>query len=142
MTKVFLGGTCNETTWRDELIPLLESQGIDYFNPVVDDWTPESIAEEERQKATCTHQLFMITKEMTGVYSIAEAVDCSNKNPKGTIFAIDIVGFNEGQLRSLRAVYRLIAGNGGTVIIGGKDACFDGILFALNYEDFMKKKGE
>ena len=32
--KVFLGGTCNESTWRDELIKKLK---IDYFNPVVDD---------------------------------------------------------------------------------------------------------
>ena len=45
--KVFLGGTCNESTWRNELIPLLK---IDYFNPVVEDWTPECQAEEERQK--------------------------------------------------------------------------------------------
>ena len=45
--KVFLGGTCNESTWRVELIPLLK---IDYFNPVVEDWTPECQAEEERQE--------------------------------------------------------------------------------------------
>ena len=31
--KVFLGGTCNNSTWRDELIPQLK---IDYFNPVVE----------------------------------------------------------------------------------------------------------
>jgi hypothetical protein len=34
MNKVFLGGTCAETTWRDDLIPKLQ---IDYFNPVVED---------------------------------------------------------------------------------------------------------
>ena len=33
--KVFLGGTCNESKWRDDLIKLLK---IDYFNPVVKDW--------------------------------------------------------------------------------------------------------
>ena len=38
MKKVFLGGTCNGSTWREELIPILE---INYFNPVVSDWTPE-----------------------------------------------------------------------------------------------------
>jgi len=32
--KIFLGGTCNESTWRNRIIPMLE---IDYFNPVVDD---------------------------------------------------------------------------------------------------------
>ena len=38
--KVFLGGTCNNSTWREELIPQLK---IDYYNPVVKDWTLESL---------------------------------------------------------------------------------------------------
>lgn len=41
--KVFLGGTCNNSKWRDELIPNLT---VDYFNPVVDDWTPEAAKKE------------------------------------------------------------------------------------------------
>ncbi len=32
--KVFLGGTCNGSLWRDALIKKLN---IDYFNPVVPD---------------------------------------------------------------------------------------------------------
>lgn len=39
-SKVFLGGTCANTTWREELIKLIK--GISYFNPVVDDWTLEA----------------------------------------------------------------------------------------------------
>lgn len=35
--KVFLGGTCNNSIWRDVLIPLLTDNGINYFNPVVDE---------------------------------------------------------------------------------------------------------
>ena len=31
--KVFLGGAGNESTWRNQIIPMLN---IDYFNPVVD----------------------------------------------------------------------------------------------------------
>ena len=34
---IFLGGTCNESAWRDELMPMLEDAGFEYFNPVVDD---------------------------------------------------------------------------------------------------------
>lgn len=134
MIKLFLGGTCNETTWREELIPFLEEEGIDYFNPVVDDWTPECIEEEERQKKICTHHLFFITKEMTGVYSIAEAVDLSNKSPKSTIFAVDIVGFSEGQLRSLHATSKIILGNGGSFVMGGSQDCFDGIFGIIRRE--------
>lgn len=33
--QVFLGGSCNPTTWRSDLaIPFLEEKGITYFNPV------------------------------------------------------------------------------------------------------------
>lgn len=39
--KIFLGGTCAGTTWRNELIPILDKFLIKYFNPVVDDWTPQ-----------------------------------------------------------------------------------------------------
>ena len=45
--KVFLGGTCAESKWREKLIPLLKCE---YFNPVVEDWTPECQKIEEEQK--------------------------------------------------------------------------------------------
>ena len=48
--KVFLGGTCNESTWREGLIKALK---IGYFNPVVDDWTPDCMAEEIKQREEC-----------------------------------------------------------------------------------------
>jgi hypothetical protein len=117
-TKVFLGGTCNESTWRDELIPLLT---IDYFNPVVKDWTPECQEEEINQRKTCDYVLYVITPKMTGVYSIAEAVDDSNKRPEKTIFCfvedaddpLYKVNFTKHQLKSLEATGKMIWGNGG-----------------------------
>jgi hypothetical protein len=45
--RVFLGGTCNGTTWRDSMIKDLK---VDYFNPVVEDWTPEAQQEERYEK--------------------------------------------------------------------------------------------
>lgn len=45
--KVFLGGTCNESDWRDSFIKKLK---IDYFNPVVKDWNDEAYKEELKQK--------------------------------------------------------------------------------------------
>jgi len=113
MNKVFLGGTCNESTWRDDLIKLLE---IDYFNPVVDDWTPECMEEEIKQRETCDYCLYVITPKMTGVYSIAEAVDDSNKRPEKTVFCIlhvdDNLVFSDGQDRSLMQVGKMIKNNG------------------------------
>ena len=119
MKKVFLGGTCNESTWRDRLIEILE---IDYFNPVVDDWTEECYQEELRQREICDYCLYVITPRMRGVYSIAEVVDDSNKRPEKTIFCIvtadfsdtgDIIMFDEQQLKSLDKVGVMVQNNGG-----------------------------
>ena len=116
---MFLGGTCNESTWRDGLIEILE---IDYFNPVVDDWTEECYREELRQRELCDYCLYVITPRMRGVYSIAEVVDDSNKRPEKTIFCIvtadfsdtgDIIMFDEQQLKSLDKVGVMVQNNGG-----------------------------
>ena len=115
--KVFLGGTCNGSNWRDKLIPRLK---IDYFNPVVEDWTPECQEEEIKQRQNCDYCLYVITPKMTGVYSIAEVVDDSNKRPYRTIFSflVDDDGktFDEGQIKSLRMVGRMVQENGGLFI--------------------------
>lgn len=115
-TKVFLGGTCNNSTWRDKLIPLLK---IDYFNPVVDDWTPECQDEEIRQRELCDYCLYTITPKMTGVYSIAEVVDDSNKRPEKTILCVldedNESSFSETQIKSLKQVKEMVKNNGANV---------------------------
>jgi hypothetical protein len=85
MVTVFLGGTCNDTVWRKELIALLK---CDYFNPVVEDWTPDCIEEEYKQKKLADFQLYVITPEASGCFSIAELIDASNKYPYKTICAL------------------------------------------------------
>ena len=112
-TKVFLGGTCNGSTWRDYLINRLK---IDYFNPVVPDWTPECMEEELRQRGICDYCLYVITTYyMSSVYSIAEVVDDSNKQPEKTIFCVSEHNgtFLEGQRRSLNQVGKMVERNGG-----------------------------
>ena len=83
--KVFLGGTCNESKWRENLIKLLK---INFYNPIVSKWTEAAKAEEIKQKKKCDYVLFVITPRMTGVFSIAETVDNSNKQPEKTLFCI------------------------------------------------------
>ena len=117
MKKVFLGGTCNESTWRDELIPQLN---IDYFNPVVEDWTAECMEEELKQRKECDICLYVITPKMTGTYSIAEVVDDSNKRPDKTVFCVipndENVAFDPHQMKSLVQVGSMVETNGGTFI--------------------------
>lgn len=113
MKKVFLGGTCNESTWRNDLIAKLK---INYFNPVVDDWTEECMIEEIKQREICDFVLYTITPKMSGVYSIAEAIDDSNKRPQKTLFCLlnedDNKIFTIGQLKSLKQVIKMLNKNG------------------------------
>lgn len=112
--KVFLGGTCNDSSWRDILIQKLS---ISYFNPVVDDWTPDCMAREIQERNLCDFCLYTITPLMTGVYSIAEVIDDSNKRPHKTILCIlekdKDKTFNEFQMRSLNQVAKMVETNGG-----------------------------
>lgn len=116
MKKVFLGGTCNESSWREELKVLLT---IGYFDPVVDDWNDEARQNELREREEADFVLYTITPRMTGVYSIAEAIDDSNKRPTKTIFCCLLAdgeySFNKSQKRSLYAVAQMVERNGGRV---------------------------
>ena len=123
MNDVFLGGTCNNSTWREDLIPKLK---VSYFNPVVDDWTPECMKEELRQRKISKNCLYVITSDMTGVYSIAEVIDDSNKRPHKTVFAFIKDGFDKGQIKSLTQVGEMVKRNGGTWLF------FDEIANFLN----------
>ena len=84
---------------------------------MVDDWTEDCYQEELRQREICDYCLYVITPKMTGVYSIAEVVDDSNKRPNRTIFCVlkqdNYMSFNNGQLRSLDRVGRMVENNGG-----------------------------
>lgn len=115
--KVFLGGTCNNSTWRDELIPELE---IDYFNPVVDDWKPEDQERELEERENSDFVLYVLTPLMSGVYSIAEVVDDSNKRPDKTLFCVldkdededgKILQWTKDQKKSLEAVKKMVTEN-------------------------------
>ncbi|MGE5106544.1 MAG: nucleoside 2-deoxyribosyltransferase domain-containing protein [Sphingobacteriales bacterium] len=113
MKKVFLGGTCNGSLWRNKLIKQLT---IDYFNPCGDVWTEEMMKEEIKQRKECDFCLYVITPKMTGMYSIAEVTDDSNKRPRKTIFCYltrdeDSV-FTDFQIKSLEQIGKLVKNNG------------------------------
>jgi len=119
MKRVFLGGTCNDSTWRNNMMVYLRDEGLEYFNPVVDNWTYEAMANERRERETCDICLYVITPKMTGVYSIAEVVDDSNKRPEKTVLVLlrndGDDRFTVSQWQSLGEVARMVNRNGGMV---------------------------
>lgn len=114
---MFLGGTVNGSKWREEIIPRLE---IEYFNPVVDVWDDEAKLNEISAKRSSDYFLFVITPKMNGFFSIAEAVDYSNKKPDRTIVCFlesdegDV--WNSHQIKAIDQTVKMLAGNGATVL--------------------------
>ena len=113
MPKVFLGGTVNGSKWRNYVMPRLN---IDYFDPVVEEWTDEAYKKELYEREHCEYCLYVLTPMMQGVYSIAEVVDDSNKRPKKTLFCFlkkdGDKEFDAVQIRSMEAVTKMILNNG------------------------------
>lgn len=73
---VFLGGSCNPTTWRkDEAIPLLESLGISYFNPQVSEWTADLVAVEHNAKESASVLFYVLDRRTRNVVGIIEAAN-------------------------------------------------------------------
>lgn len=84
--SVFLGGSCGLSNWREQLIPKLTCS---YFNPVVkDNWTEEDKLQELQQREVCNFVLYVLSPFMKGIYSVAELIDDSNKQPEKTLFLI------------------------------------------------------
>lgn len=123
--KVFLGGTSTGWDWRKLLIKDLKNIKLDFFNPIVEDWTEEDQKNEiiEREQK-CNIHLYCITSDMVGVYSIAEIMDSVlffNNQVVKTLAVIFEDGFDERQLKSLKAVKDLIILRGGNCEIIKKD---------------------
>ena len=114
--RVFLGGTCNGSKWRNYLMPKLK---IDYFNPVVDEWDEEAQKREIEERENDDYILYTLTPLMKGVYSIAEAIDDSNKRPDKTVICVleEDAGqvFEEHQMKSIRQVEDMAMRNGAHV---------------------------
>ena len=75
----------------------------------------------------CDYVLYVITPEMVGAYSIAEAIDDSNKQPHKTLFTYHkysvkynrpILEFTNKQCVSLDAVGDMVVRNGGRYFKG------------------------
>uniref|UniRef100_A0A7S3YSF5 Uncharacterized protein n=2 Tax=Lotharella globosa TaxID=91324 RepID=A0A7S3YSF5_9EUKA len=92
--QVFLGGSCNPTTWRKDIaIPQLEKAGISYYNPQVKDWTPDLVEIEAHAKAVANCLLFVIDPQTRATSSMLETAEyiCS-----GRVVVLVIQNIEEG----------------------------------------------
>ncbi|GAB9470119.1 Valine-trna ligase [Globisporangium polare] len=91
-TDVFLGGSCNPTTWRrDVAIPLLEDAHVKYFNPQVDDWYEELIQIETRAKETAKVVFMVIDNATRSMVCINESVEYICRGRRVVLVVDDIL---------------------------------------------------
>jgi hypothetical protein len=71
--QVFLGGSCNPTTWRhDHAIPYFQSRSVSFYNPQVANWTPDLVEIEHRAKELAPLLFFVIDHDTRALASIVE----------------------------------------------------------------------
>ena len=109
---VGLFGTCNNSTWRDRVIPLLK---VEYYNPVVTGrpWTPDDARIEEQVKKLADILLYVITPLQTGFYSIAEMTYSAIKAKDKKVIIVflnedDGLSFTVSQSRSNAEIVTLL----------------------------------
>lgn len=102
--SVFLGGSCNPTTWRrEEAIPVLESNNISFFNPQVDEWKPELVAVEAKAKETAKCVLFVIDNNTRSIVSMNEAVEYIFRNHNVVVLVVQTL--SEGTMVAGEALF-------------------------------------
>lgn len=118
---VFLGGSCNPTTWRRDIAkPMLDSAGVSYYDPQVEDWSPELVEVEARAKTECREWLFVLDGQTRAVASMIETTELMSTGrtvwlvvtdiPDGTEIAGAIVTGRElADLNNARAYLRDVA---------------------------------
>lgn len=119
--SVFLGGTCGESTWRKELIPMLDEH-IEYFDPQLPPgaWNEEAQKVEDYHRETDDVIVYGITPEGEGFYSFVEVTDDSNKRPSTTILCVlteaNGKSFEKHALKCVKKTVKLVSGNGVIVV--------------------------
>lgn len=87
--EVFLGGSCNPTTWRaDVAIPTLQNLGISFYNPQVSDWTPDLIELEHRAKEKARVLFFVIDSETRASAGTIEVAYLAGQNARHLVLVL------------------------------------------------------
>uniref|UniRef100_A0A182JD10 Raw n=1 Tax=Anopheles atroparvus TaxID=41427 RepID=A0A182JD10_ANOAO len=81
--EVFLGGSCNPTTWRaDVAVPTLQRLGITFYNPQVSHWTPDLIDLEHRAKEKAKVLFFVLDSQTRSTAGAIEVAHIAGQNSK------------------------------------------------------------
>lgn len=92
VNQVFLGGSCDPTTWRQDVaIPFLEEEGCHYYNPQVEDWSPDLMKIEAEAKLTSAVLLFVLDSQTRALATLNEIIEFSVRGQQKVIIVMDFV---------------------------------------------------
>ena len=113
--SIFLGGTCATSTWRSELIPLLDDEVL-FFDPQLGpgEWNNEAAKAEDACKKVCKTLVFVLTADSISAYSGFEIGVLCSQNPYRMIFCA-YGEFPENQQKGINKICRDVANMGATV---------------------------
>lgn len=87
--EVFLGGSCNPTTWRaDVAIPTLKKLGITFYNPQVSEWTPDLLELEHRAKEKAKVLFFVMDPQTRSAAGAIEVANIAGRNSKHLVLVL------------------------------------------------------
>lgn len=87
--EVFLGGSCNPTTWRADIaIPTLNLLGISFYNPQVSEWTPDLLELEHRAKEKARVLFFVMDSQTRSTAGAIEVAHIAGKNSKRLVLVL------------------------------------------------------
>ena len=111
----FLGGTCADSTWRQELIPMLHNE-VAFFDPQLapGQWNEEAAEAEDACKEVCRTLVFVLTPDSLSAYSGFEIGCLCTQNAQRVIFCA-YGEFPENQVKGITKIARDVAKMGGTV---------------------------
>lgn len=110
---VFLGGTCANSTWREELIKQLHD-GVPFFDPQVAEWTEADAAREDACKPVAKYNVFVITGDALGTYSGWEIHEEASKDASKLIFCT-VGELPENQVKGINKIKQGLVKMGATV---------------------------
>lgn len=136
LSVVGLFGTCGDSKWRDAVIKALRAAGIDSFNPVVPNWTPECAAVEAEHLATDKVIMMVITGETEAVASLAEtgwAAVAAKNNGQGFILVVeDFPGDPKSPTNRARKLVRAHAEKNGVKVFSTIEEATKAVIAAMN----------
>ncbi|OTF74676.1 hypothetical protein BLA29_003970, partial [Euroglyphus maynei] len=96
IVSFFLGGSCNPTRWRSDLvIPELKKKCLTYYNPQVDHWGPELIEMESDAKQNSEVLFFVIDNQTRAIASMIEVAFIAASLRKLILVIIDLEPWSE-----------------------------------------------